>query len=170
MTEQPITTKVDLLAEIERTWPVLNTALDRLTPPQLTITDAQGWTVKDHVVHIAAWERSVVFLLQGQPRHEGLGVAEALYEQDDVDAINAAIQQQHAELSFAGALEQLRSVHGQIMALLDTLSDADLQQPYRHYLPDEPGEGEGPPVINVIYGNTADHFREHQEWIDALVK
>ncbi len=170
MTEQPVTTKAELLAEIERTWLVLSTALERIPPPQLAAKDAQGWTVKDHVTNMAIWERSVVFLLQGQPRHEGLGVAEALYEQDDVDAINAAIQQQHAELSFADALEQLRSVHGQMMALLDTLSDADLQQPYRHYLPDEPGEGDGPPVINVIYGNTAGHFEEHQAWIDALVK
>ncbi len=169
MTEQFVTTKAELLAEIERTWPVLNATLERLAPPQLAAKDAQGWTVKDHVVHMAAWERSVVFLLQGKPRHEGLGVNEALYEQNDVDAINAAIQQQHAELSFADALEQLRSVHGQMMSRLHTLTDVDLQRSYRHYLPDEPGEGDGPPVINVIYGNTADHFREHQTWIDVLV-
>lgn len=169
MNEQPAYTKANLVAEIERTWPALNTALDRLTPTQQTVTDAQGWTVKDHVAHMAAWERSVVFLLQGKPRPEGLGVAEALYEQDDVDAINASVQQQHAELSFADALEQLRSVHGQMMALIDGLSDADLQQPYRHYLPDEPGDGDGPPVIEVIYGNTADHFREHLGWIEAVV-
>jgi hypothetical protein len=24
-------------------------------------------------------------------------------------------------------------------------------------------------VLNLIYGNTADHFREHQKWIESLV-
>lgn len=50
------------------------------------------------------------------------------------------------------------------------MSDADLQKRYRHYLPDEPGDGDGPPAINVIYGNTADHFREHLAWITTLVQ
>lgn len=170
MTNELAYTKANLTMLIERGWAALNTALDRLTPPQLSIKDAQGWTVKDHVAHMTAWERSVVFMLQGKGRHEGLGVDEALYERDDVDAINAAVQQQHATLSFADAQNQLRDVHGQMMALLDGLSDADLQQPYRHYLPDEPGDGDGSKVIEVIYGNTAGHFEEHQAWIEALVK
>lgn len=170
MTDQPVTTKAEMLAAIERTWPVLNTALDCLTPSQLMLKDGEGWTVKDHVTNIAIWERSVVFLLQGQPRHEGLGVAEAVYEQGDVDEINAVIQQHNSSLSWNDALEQLRNVHEQMMTLLGSLSDADLQQAYRHYLPNEPGDGDGPPVISVIYGNTAGHFQEHQAWIDALVQ
>ncbi len=170
MTEQPVTTKAELIATIEHAWPTLNTALDRLTPSQLTQKDTEGWTVKDHVTHIAAWERSVVFLLQGKPRHAGLDVSPAVYEQGDEDAINAVIQQQHSTLSWNDALTQLRNVHRQMMTLLGSLSDADLQQPYRYYLPDEPGDGDGPPAINVIYGNTAGHFGEHQEWIAALVK
>lgn len=170
MTEQRVTTKVELLTAIEGAWPTLNAMLDRLTPSQLLLTDGEGWTVQDHVTNMAIWERSVVFLLQGKPRHEGLGVDEGVYEQGDEDAINAMIRQHNSNLSWNDALQQLRDVHGQMMALLEPLSDADLQQPYRHYLPDEPGEGDGPPVINVIYGNTAGHWAEHQAWIAALVQ
>ena len=125
---------------------------------------------KDHVVHMAVWERSVVFLLQGKPRHEGLGVDKGVYEQGDEDRINAVVQQHHNNLSWNDALAQLRDVHGQLMVLLDPLGDHDLQQRYCHYLPDEPGEGDGPPVIDVIYGNTAGHWAEHQAWITALVQ
>lgn len=169
MAEQGVTTKAELLAEIDRTWPVLNAALDRLTPSQLMRKDGEGWTVKDHVVHMAAWERSVVFLLQGTPRHEGLGVDEAIY-QAGVEQVNIVVQQQCTDVSWNDALTQLRDVHGQIMALLESLSDQDLQQPYRHYLPDEPGDDDGRPVLNVLYGDTADHFREHHAWIDTLVQ
>ncbi|MCB0189193.1 MAG: hypothetical protein KDE31_33215, partial [Caldilineaceae bacterium] len=55
------------------------------------------------------------------------------------------------------------------LAALAPLTDEDLQKPYRHYLPDEPGEGDGPPAMNVVYGNSAHHFREHLAWIEALV-
>lgn len=169
MTAQRVTTKAELIRAIEHTWPALNTALDRLTPSQLMRKDGEGWTVKDHVTHMAAWERSVVFLLQGKPRHEGLHVDEAIYNAG-VEQVNIVVQQQHADLSWNDTLAQLRDVHQQMMTLLDALSDADLQQPYRHYLPDEPGDDDGRPVLNIVCGDTADHFREHQGWIESLVQ
>ena len=92
MTKRPVNTKAELLATIESTWASLDAALDRLTDRQKTrLKDAQGWTVKDHLIHLPAWERSVVFFLQGQPRHAGLGVDEALYENGSADDVNAAI-------------------------------------------------------------------------------
>jgi hypothetical protein len=170
MTERQITTKAELLAEIERTWMPLTTAIDRLTEAQLTIPqDAQGWTAKDHLIHLAAWERSITSFLKGQPRHEGLGVAEAVYLNGTFEDINEVIQQQHKHLSLADAITQLRSTHQQLLALLQPLTDDDLNQPYGHYLPDEPGRGDGPPAIDLIYGNTADHFAEHLSWIETLM-
>jgi len=169
MTEQQINTKAILLPEIERAWTSLNTALARLAETQMTtIHDAQGWNVKDHLVHLTAWERSMVFLLQGKPRHEGLGVNEATYLNGTDDEINAVIQSQRKGLSLDEVLASFRTTHEQLWAYLEPLTDADLNQPYRHYLPDEPGDGDGPPVINFIYGNTAYHFAEHLDWIEAL--
>ncbi len=170
MTERRVTTKAELLADTERAWSALNAALDRLTEAQLTtLKDPQGWTVNDHVIHMTVWERSVVFFLQGKPRHAGLGVDEAVYLKGTDDEINAVVYQQRKDLPLADALAQFRDVHEQLLKLLQPLTDADLQKPYRHYLPDEPGDGDGPPAINVIYGNSASHFAEHQGWIEALV-
>ena len=170
MTELQVATKAELLAEIEHTWASLNAALDHLTEAQMTaLKDAQGWSVKDHLIHLTAWERSVVFFLQGKPRHAGLGVEEALYLKGSDDAINAIVFQQCKDLPLVEALAQFRDVHQQLLRLLASLTDADLQKPYRHYLPDEPRDGEGPPAINVIYGNSARHFAEHVVWIEALV-
>ncbi|MGH2544690.1 MAG: ATP-binding protein, partial [Ardenticatenaceae bacterium] len=140
MTEQRAKTKEKLLADIEREWAALNATLDRLTEAQMTtLQDAQGWTVKDHIIHMTAWERSVLFMLQGQARHAGLGVDETLYLEGGDDAINAAIYQQRHDLPLPDALVQFRAGHQQLLELLQPLTDADLQKPYRHYLPEEPG-------------------------------
>jgi hypothetical protein len=168
MPEHPLT-KSELLADMERDWTALNVALDRLTETQLTSpTDAQGWTIKDHLMHLVAWEQSVVGLLHGRPRHLALGVDEALYLAGDEDAINAAIQQQTVAVPLSEVLAQLRQTHQQLLAALQPLSDADLRLPYRHYLPDEPADGDGPPAIDVIANNSARHFAEHLPWIEAL--
>lgn len=161
-------TKAELLATIEPAWAALNAALDRLTDIQkTTIKDAQGWTVKDHLIHLAAWERSVVFFLKGRPRHAGLGVDQALYEIGSFDDINAAIFEQRKEIPLAEAVAQFRDIHRHLIQVLQPLADADLHKPYRHYLPDELGDDRS--AIDVIYGNTTGHFEEHLNWIETLV-
>ena len=171
MTEQLSLTKAELMAEMEQSWQALNATLLRLTETEMTLPrDAQGWSVKDHLVHLVFWEQSVVFLLQGRPRHEALGVDEALYLNEIDDEINDVIQQQHKDLALDETLARLRSTHQQLLDLLHPLSDDDLRKPYRHYLPQEPGQGDGPHVINVIYGNSAGHISEHLPWMEALVK
>ena len=167
MSKDPELTKAELMEQIDSTWTALQDALDRLDETQLSmVKDNAGWAVKDHILHLAAWERSVVFLLQSRPRHVGLGVDEALYRDGSYDEINAIIFKRGAELPVTEALARLRDVHAQMMALLEDLSEADLFKSYGHYLPDEGGEG--PPVINIVYGNTADHFAEHLDWMEAL--
>jgi hypothetical protein len=166
---EPTTTKAELLTAIEQNWATLTATLDRLSEAQLTtIHDAQGWTAKDHLIHLYYWERSIVYFLQGQARHTGLDVDEALYLAGDEDAINDAIFQKHKAIPLAAAKAQLEDMTQQLVSLLQPLSDADLQKPYRAYLPDEPGEGDGPLAINVVHSNSANHFAEHLAWLEAL--
>lgn len=169
MPDQPITDKAGLLAETERAYAALEDALKGFTQEQRTsIHDQQGWTVKDHLVHLAAWERSVVFMLQSRPRHLGLEVDKGLYQEGSFEQINAAIQARNQDLSWEEVLESFHSTHQQFLDSIRPLTDADLSQPYRHYLPDEPGQGGDRPAINALYANSADHFREHLEYIEAL--
>ena len=170
MSDECVTTKEELLEHFHRDWSALATALARLSPTVMTtVRDEQGWTVKDHLVHLYYWERSALYFLQGKPRHQGLGVSERVYMSEDADIINDAIFQQHRTTPLDVAQAQLRALHAELLAALEPLGDDDLQKPYRHYLPDEPGEGDGPPAMNVIYGNSAGHFIEHLDWIEALV-
>jgi hypothetical protein len=169
MSEQ-IKTKAELMSEIEQDWNALDQTLGQLSEKQMTtLRDAQGWSVKDHIIHLTAWERSVLFMFRGKPRHEGLGVDAAVYYEGDDDKTNAIVQAKTRDLSLNDALAQFRDVHQSLMQLLEPLSDQDLHRRVRHYVPTDPGEGDGPVVINVIDGNTANHFREHKGWIEALV-
>ena len=83
----------------------------------------QGWTVKDHLTHMAAWERSTAFLLRRQPRHEGLGVPEEVYLHAGVHKINAAIREQTADRSldeaFAGVDDDSRAKCLGLLATFD---------------------------------------------------
>lgn len=43
---------------MDRSGMSLNNLLGRLTETQMSsLKDAQGWTIKDHIIHMIAWER-----------------------------------------------------------------------------------------------------------------
>lgn len=169
MTEQMITNQAELTAVIEQKWLTLQAGLAKMSEAQMTtLYDAAGWTVKDHVVHLAAWERSVLVLLHGRPRYEGLEVDEALYRSGDFEAMNAVIQQKWRHVSLAEALARLRETHVLLLQELAKLNDADLQRPFTDFLPGETELGDGRLLIDLIIGNTVDHFPEHLAWMDTL--
>jgi hypothetical protein len=169
MSEESELTKAELMKRIGSSWTALQEALDQLTIEQLTTAkDAAGWTIKDHLVHLAAWECSAESLLQGRPRHKGLGIDENLYLNGSEEAINSAIFARSSEIAPQRALAQLRETHAQMMDLLKPMTEKDLNRPYSYYLPKEPRERNNVPVINFVYGNSAEHFSEHLDWIQAL--
>ncbi len=124
MSDDAITSKQELLAAIDRNWVQLTAALARLTPADFTAHhDDHGWTVKDHIVHLAAWERSVVYLLTGRPRHVGLGVSESALP---VRRRGCDQRRHHggqpADRRTAAALAELRAVHAELLAVLAPLA------------------------------------------------
>jgi uncharacterized protein DUF1706 len=122
------------------------------------------WAVKDHLVHITAWERSVVALLEGRDWLTEMGVPGV---KEDIDTINEAIWKLHRSDSSEHVLSDFRQFHEQLVAALDKVSDADLQSLYDRYQPDGPDERR--PVIEWVAGNTYEHYDEHAEWIKDLL-
>lgn len=162
-------TKDELLQDIGRNWKSLHFLLSLLTEEQLTdVRDAQGWSAKDHVIHLVAWERSVVSYLQGKGRHEGLGVEESVYLQGGFDEINDVIYRQRMDLPLGEVMAQFDAVHQQLLALLEPLTDEDLQKPYIRKGAGETGDTNGSKIYDLIHGNSAGHYEEHETWIEAL--
>ncbi len=161
--------RAEALDALDEAWARLREMVDRLGEERLTgPADASGWNGKDHLTHLAAWERSMVFLFQGHPRHEGLGIDEATYQSHDIDAINAQIRIATQHLSLDQALEDLDATHRLLRALVADLTDEDLQQTYSHFLPDEAGIDDGQPIIGRLDHNTRRHFHEHIGYIESI--
>ncbi len=164
------TPKSQLLSEIDRTWAALNIYLAGLSETQMTaLHDAQGWSVKDHLTHIIAWEQTIIFFFQGKPRHEAVGLDEAFFASRDFDGQNEAIRRQRESASIHEVLAQMQKTHGELMELVNPLTEADLNRPFRSYPPDTPA-ADRRSVMSLIQGETSEHFSEHLVWIKALIE
>jgi len=82
-----------LSARIDSSWLELSGLADSLGPGGLTVTGPNGWAVKDHLTHVAAWELSLIGLLEGSDRLLAMGLR-AEFE-GSTDAINDAIWTLH---------------------------------------------------------------------------
>jgi hypothetical protein len=162
--------KAELLRVMQEAWTSLNAYLDTLTPEQMSdLRDSAGWTVRDHLIHLMAWERSGVLFLQGTPRAEGLGIDRELILAGDFDKMNAAIQQPWKGLSVAEARAALNDVHAQLLRLVEAMSDDDLKKGLSEYAPSTSGQYDARPISLLLYGDTTEHFQEHQQWIENLI-
>ena len=153
---------------IEKSWQELNAFIESLGPQGLTVTGADGWAVKDHLVHLAAWEHSLMALLEGADLRTAMGVAGVA---EDIDSINAAVWSLHQSRTPEQALAYFHDTHSRLMQLLGRLSDADLQLSYNHYQPNDPRDTDDDrPVRDWVAGDTYEHYAEHIAWINQIVK
>jgi hypothetical protein len=159
--------KASLLARIGSSRAALEDALERLSEAQLVAPGADGWAIKDHLIHIAAWERGIAALLRKQPRYAAMDVDRETYLRG-AEAINATLYARHRDDSLDVARGTYRAAHEDIVSAIEALSDGDLFETYSHYQADEPGKDSGAPIIGWIAGNTYEHYAEHQGWIEAL--
>lgn len=160
-------TKAELLDKIAASRSQLESAIGGLTEGQLATPGPDGWSIKDHLAHLSAWEESLIALIQGRDRDAAIGWPGGGGAAHDVDAINAAIQKRSKDRSLADTLAQFGESHGRVIATLNRLSDEDLTRPYSHFQPNDPPFNPNP-VIGWIAGNTYEHYDEHREWIEKL--
>lgn len=162
----------NLLGKMQKGWDEFQAYLQSLTPEQLTgPTDAEGWTAKDHIAHLAVWEDGIAALLARQSRHERMGLDEATWKSDDFDTQNAAIRQQHKDKSLDEVMHMFVDAHQRLVEAVQSLTDADLKRPYAYYQ-GKPASDDNldNAVIWSVVGNSYGHYEEHRPWIDAIVR
>lgn len=160
----------ELYEAIEAAWRRLNATLDGVDEREaIEQVDANGWNARDHVVHVIAWERSVLYLLNRRPRHEAIGVSDDLLRSGDVDEINEEIRAANDAMSWEQTRADLRDGHDALLARLKDLDWDDMERPYSSYLPDKPGEEGEWPVGVLVNSNASLHFDEHRQWIEELL-
>ena len=153
---------------IEKSWNTLAALVDSLGSEKLELMGSERWAVKDHLVHLAVWELSLLGLLNGEDRLTAMGVPGTA---GDTDEINEAVWLKHRHDSVEQVLEFWRKSHEALMRRLGELGDADLRRSYNHYQPNDPRDpGDDRPVVDWVAGNTYEHYDEHATWIDQTVK
>ena len=161
-------TTSEVLSRLDRVWDALERTVSRLSPAQLTdVRDPAGWAVKDHLMHVAAWEDAFLARLTGRPAHEALGIDEATLALDE-DAVNAALFEQHRHRSLGEVLDTVRSSHRAVRARLAALGDHAVAGTVADVLPPG-GAQDGNPAVAWIAGNAWEHYEAHHDWIRELV-
>ena len=153
---------------IAKSWEKLTSLVDALGPEKLELTGNGQWAVKDHLVHIAAWERSLLGLLNGDDMRTAMGVPDA---SEGLDQLNEAIWLKHRHDSVDAVLDYWRNSHEALMQKLGALSDADLRRSYNHYQPNDPRDpGDDRPVVEWVAGDTYEHYDEHARLIQDILR
>lgn len=151
----------ELLAVIDAEWRALMQLVERLTPEQMTRRDAGGWSPKDNLAHLASWmnymQRAYVHQM---PSAEAMGIEADRWQQLDENGINAVLFERHRDLPAAQVLDMLKSTYAAVVADLQAVPFADLSRVVRQ-------GSDGPlTVLDLVLGNTSDHFLEHRTNIE----
>ncbi len=163
-----MTTTNKEIEPIEKGWSELTMLVDRLGEGGMELKGSGQWAVKDHLAHMAAWELSLLALLDGEDRRTAMGVPGVA---EDTDALNEAIWLAHRHETAEQARAFSRESHARLMRRLEAMTDADLRRSYNHYQPDDPRDpGDDRPVVEWVAGNTYEHYAEHAGYIQEIVK
>ncbi len=161
------TNKTELLAYTEGRWQAVAQLTDALTDTEWTgLTDAAGWSVKDHVAHFVTWVRAEIALLQYRTLlHQSAGIPGALWNADDFDPINEIVRQQTLHEPPAAVRAERDRVFRKLIEVVSTYSDADLARPATEFGLEEPGKS----LLAVLTEYHGDHFEEHRGYVESIV-
>jgi hypothetical protein len=161
-------TKAQLIERIETSWDELLEVLVALDDSEKKRVDpASGWAISDHLIHLAAWEQGIAYLLGRRSRYEGMGITAEQWRDLTMDEINDLVYERGRDCSTAEAMATLRMAHDDLLEALAALDDVDLERDYSVYDP-QPADT-GREIIGWIIGNTYEHYEEHLGYIRAAL-
>ena len=157
--------KADLMSAIRREWKSLMDVVAKLDEKQkMTTPDEGGWSPKDNLAHLAEWMNALMgYHLDRRPRHEVMGLPEAVTKDWDFEVINPALFERNKDRSIEDVMDELQLTYDRLVAKLDAMSFEDLLKP-RHA--DDP---EKRPLLMWVLGDTTEHFSEHRETIEKML-
>ncbi len=148
---QTVTELLDLIA---RERGALEQAVANMGDDALAAT-SEGWSAKDHLAHVAAWERRLIGEIQGDRTAERFGLDEESFGATNTDDFNAMLYARHRDHPTAMVRAEFRASGEALRTAFAGLSDADLMRPVR---PDDPGVET---LVDLISWDTYKHYPEH---------
>jgi hypothetical protein len=118
-----------------------------------------GWSMKDVLVHIAAWERRVLNATAASARGEADVWPEPGATMADMDRLNKRDFLANRERTLADVLARARTTFGEFIRWVESFSPEEIASE----LPYTPGIK----LESIIRGNADEHYREHLDAIEA---
>lgn len=153
--------KQDLMAAIRRERAKLDELLvsfddDAMLQPARD----DGWTPKDIVAHLTAWEQRVLRWMErwretGDPGRPEIGVT-----WEDMDPLNEREYEEARERPLADVRREAEESYAQILSIGEKISHEELHA--------KPEADDGPSWAWIIGANTAGHYEEHREEMEAF--
>ncbi len=146
-------TSRELLVAVDDGWRAFRDAVRGIGRARLGDATGAGWTYRDLLAHVAAWEdltarRLRVFLADGRTPWPGDEAALGLPGFRDVDEFNARVVASHRLVGAEALLDEIDTAHRALRAELERLSD---EQVHRN----------DDWAIAIVAGNTYGHYAEH---------
>lgn len=155
----------ELLAKIDSSWYELVAVVSDIDRRALGLLRRDGWSIKDHLVHLAAWELSLLAVIQGRSTSEAMGIG--AIEPPEIDDINDLVWELHRDDSVEDAIQYSWDSHERLRSALGKLSSDDLLLPYSHYQPSQPDRHQ--PLVEWVGPETFEHYAEHRAWIVEML-
>lgn len=156
--------KTELLLRIREDHEHLQRVIASLSVEQAAELDlGNGWTVKDHLAHISAWEGRLLATLHDAPAWEGLGIDRLSYDIGTLDDWNELIFAREKDRAIEDVMADFQTRHAEVFIALLTLGESDLR---RRYDSENPRSG---PLLGHIAANTFEHYAEHADWIASAL-
>jgi hypothetical protein len=132
-----------------------------LSDPQLTEpTLDDGWSIKDVLAHISAWERMFIGWIEALMRGEKPDRPE-FFSQEWTDTVNARIYSENCARALADVRTESQASYEAILAFIDRLSDDELFDPKRFAWTN------GREIAPWLRANADEHYDEHRDQIAA---
>jgi hypothetical protein len=145
--------KAELLDRVHTTHARLEQALAALSPEQMEAERTIGdWSAKATLGHITWWEQVPVHALRGEPDEDLLPNQEW-----DTDRANAVLLARNQPRPLDAVLADFNTSYAGLLRELEAMPAARLDEtaPY------------GGSLLELIAGNTYDHYDEHSNLLDA---
>jgi hypothetical protein len=133
----------------------LDEALSKLTDEQLLERDDGAWTRKDHLAHLATWQRVALARVVGTEPGDIADVVRGEYTEDDIDPINERFFEAARDTPIEDVTLDFSGSYDAICEAVARLSDDDLA---REWLAGHPERGT---FAQTIEANTSEHYPEH---------
>jgi hypothetical protein len=158
MTENEPSNKAELVQRIRADRARLERVLSNLDDAALEKAGPDGWAIKDHLAHLAAWSQKAAAAVEGRPAYEGLGLDKSAVGLSE-EELNARLQARSHGRPAAELLAEFRQANDHILQLISDLPEGKLFGPQA----DER-------LLGNITGNTYEHDAEHQGWIEERLR